>query len=48
LEACTEACSGVIGAWGQALLAAGVVVSMAPLHRTARRMCTVFSGLLVC
>jgi hypothetical protein len=48
LEACTEACSGSIGAWGQALLVAGVVVSMAPLRRMARRMCTVFSGLLVC
>jgi hypothetical protein len=32
LEACTEVCSGCMGAWGQALLAAGVVVSMAPLR----------------
>jgi hypothetical protein len=48
LEACTEACSGGMGAWGQALLAAGVVVSMAPLCRTARRTCTGYSGLLVC
>jgi hypothetical protein len=47
-EACTEACSGGMGAGGQALLAAGVVVSMALLHRTARRTCTGYSGLLVC
>jgi hypothetical protein len=47
LEACTEACSGGMGAGGQALLAAGVVVSMAPLRRMAHRMCTGYSGLLV-
>ena len=47
-EACTEACSGSMGAGGQALLAAGVVVSMAPLRRMACRTCTGYSGLLVC
>jgi hypothetical protein len=36
-----------MGAGGQALLAAGVVVSMALLRRMARRMCTGYSGLLV-